>query len=98
MGFQWDPEKNARNIEKHGVDFEDAIGVFERPLLESEDTRQRHGERRFVVIGMVDAVALTPVYTPRGVDRRIISARRSSQHERKLYRAAYPPAPEEGQD
>jgi len=29
MGYQWDPEKAALNLEKHGVDFADAVGVFE---------------------------------------------------------------------
>lgn len=96
MGFQWDPEKNADNIAKHGVDFEEAIGVFEGPFLEWEDTRKSYGEQRFIVVGVVDAVAITVVYTPRGTDWRIISARRASRYERELYRAAYPPAPEEG--
>jgi uncharacterized DUF497 family protein len=98
MGFQWDPKKNAANLAKHGVDFEDAIGVFENPFLEWEDTRKAYGERRFIVIGVVNAIALTVVYAGRENDRRIVSARRASQYERKLYRAAFPPAPQEGQD
>jgi uncharacterized protein len=98
MGFQWDPRKNAANMAKHGVDFEDAIGVFQNPFLEWQDTRKGYGERRFVVIGMVDAVTLTVVYAERGSDRRIVSARRASRYERKLHRAAFPAAPEEGQD
>jgi uncharacterized DUF497 family protein len=98
MGFQWDPEKNARNIENHGVDFEDAIGIFEGPFLQWQDSRRSYGEQRFIVIGAVDTMTLTVVYTPRGQDRRLISARRASRYERRLYRAAYPPAPEEGED
>jgi uncharacterized DUF497 family protein len=98
MGFQWDPGKNAANLAKHGVDFQDAIGVFRNPFLEWEDTRGAYGERRFIVIGMVNATTLTLVYAGRGVDRRIISARRASRYERQLYRTAFPTAAEEGED
>ena len=29
MSYQWDPQKAASNLEKHSVDFADAVGVFE---------------------------------------------------------------------
>ena len=29
MSYQWDPKKAASNVERHGVDFADAVGVFE---------------------------------------------------------------------
>jgi hypothetical protein len=29
MNYQWDPKKAASNLNKHGVDFADAVGVFE---------------------------------------------------------------------
>jgi uncharacterized DUF497 family protein len=32
MGFQWDLAKARANLRKHGVDFADAVGVFEDPL------------------------------------------------------------------
>jgi uncharacterized protein (DUF4415 family) len=34
MAFEWDIAKNAANIAKHGIDFEDAIRIFEGPVLE----------------------------------------------------------------
>jgi hypothetical protein len=29
MGYQWDPKKAASNLRNHGIDFADAVGVFE---------------------------------------------------------------------
>ena len=54
-----------------------------------------NGERRIVAIGVADRLHLTVVYTDRQsargqVTRRIISARRSSRHERKIYQKANP--------
>jgi uncharacterized DUF497 family protein len=89
-GFEWDPRKNAANIAKHGIDFEDAIGIFERAVLEFEDTRRHYGERRLVAVGVIGGSAVTVVYTPRGGNLRIISARRARRHERAAYREAFP--------
>jgi len=63
--------------------------------LEVEDRRRDYGERRMVAIGVADGLHLTVVYTDRQqgsgrVTRRIISARRSSRHERKIYEKANP--------
>ncbi len=38
MAFEWDAAKNAANIAKHGIDFEDAIRIFEGPVLQKADT------------------------------------------------------------
>ncbi len=51
MSFAWDPAKNEANLEKHGVDFEDAIRIFEGPTLEQEDARRDYGERRVQALG-----------------------------------------------
>jgi len=67
--------------------------IFESATVEVEDRRKDYGERRVVAIGVADGLHLTVVYTdreaPKGqVTRRIISARRSSRHERKTYEKA----------
>jgi uncharacterized protein len=90
MAFEWDPDKNAANIAKHGIDFEDAIRIFEGPVLESTDERRHYGEVRIVAFGVVEDRDLAVVYTMRGGHRRIISARRAHRRERKAYREAYP--------
>jgi uncharacterized protein len=89
MEFEWDAAKNAVNIAKHGIDFEDAIRIFERPVLEKVDDRRNYGEVRIIAVGAVDDRELAIVYTLRGERRRIISARRAHSHERKAYHEAH---------
>jgi len=93
MTFEWDAAKSAANIAKHGIDFEDAIGIFDGPVLEKADARRDYGEDRFVAFGVVDDRELAVVYTGRGERRRIISARRAHGRERKAYREVYPKQP-----
>lgn len=85
MYYQWDPEKAKRNLKKHNVRFSDAITVFldERALTIEENDPH---EQRFVTLGM-DAIAriLVVVYTWRGDDIRIISARKATKNEIKQY-------------
>src|SRR5260370_37037281 len=81
--FQWDKAKNAANIAKHGIDFEDAIRIFDGPVLEKADARKDYGEIRIIAFGVAHQRELAVVYTLRGQRRRIISARRAQQRERK---------------
>ncbi len=52
MQFEWDEAKNQINIRKHGIDFQDAIDVFNHPVLTSLDTREDYGEDRVDRIGL----------------------------------------------
>ena len=92
MDFEFDPLKSVANKAKHGIDFEDAIRIFEGPVLESPDERHDYGVR-IIAFGVVDARELAVVYTTRAGRRRIISARRAHSRERKAYRQAYPQKP-----
>ena len=89
--FSWDEEKNKRNQRKHGVSFEAAKLVFEDPLHISRQDRTEDGERRWQTIGMVGDVALLLVAHTwedtegDGEHIRIISARRATKLERKVY-------------
>ena len=85
MDFEWDEVKNEANLLKHGIDFEDAIGMFSRPVLEKVDSRREYGEIRVIAIGLVDQRELVVVYTIRGQTHRIISARRAGSDERRAY-------------
>ena len=93
MRFEWDASKSEANLDERGFDFEFASLIFDGPTLDVEDRRKDYGERRMVAIGVADGLHLTVVYTDREntsgpVTRRIISARRSSRHERKFYQKA----------
>lgn len=86
MNFQWDSDKAENNRKKHRVDFADAVPVFEDEMALTIEDPDAEGEPRFVTFGR-DAVGrvLTVVYTWRGEDIRIISARLATKGERQAY-------------
>lgn len=85
MLFEWDPNKNDLNIEKHGIDFNDAQNIFEGFTLEHEDSRRDYGKSRIAAMGEINGFVLIVVYTWRGHTRRLISARLAKQEERARY-------------
>ena len=86
MRYSWDEEKNRRNLELHGIAFEDAARIFEGPTVERVDNRFDYGEIRIYAIGLVNGLEITVIYTDRNhAERRIISAWRAEQHERRSY-------------
>ena len=87
LHFEWDAEKAAANVEKHGVGFEEATTVFGDPLGRIvDDPRHSIGEKRFVLMGRSDQDRLLAVmYTERREVVRIISARGVTRRERKDY-------------
>lgn len=85
MLFEWDEEKNAANVRKHGIDFEEAAHVFEDDdRIEIYDMSHSGEEDRYNTIGMVNNV-LFVVYTERREAIRIISARLATRRERSVY-------------
>ncbi|MBV9924415.1 MAG: BrnT family toxin [Acidobacteria bacterium] len=87
MRFEWDDAKAAANLRKHGVSFEEAAEVFCDPNA-SDDYDPEHSdeEARFFIIGLSSRRMLYVVYAERADDVvRIISARRASKFERKIY-------------
>jgi uncharacterized protein len=88
--FEWDEAKSLTNLRDRGFDFEYASRIFAGDLLEREDRRRTYGEPRIVAYGEVDGRVLVVVYTWRGGQRRIISARPANRKERRDYRGAYP--------
>jgi uncharacterized protein len=88
MEFEWDEQKAARNLEKHRIGFDDAIGIFAGPVLEMRSDRE--GEERYRAIGVTDGRELAVIYTLRQGRYRIISARRAKARERGAYRQAHP--------
>jgi uncharacterized DUF497 family protein len=81
--YEWDNDKAADNLGKHGVDFFDAIAALEDPnRLEEIDTRFVYGEERVRIIGMARGDILLVIVTVRDEDvLRIISARKATRHE-----------------
>ena len=90
--FDWDPAKAEGNRRKHGVTFEDAMGVFGDPLaLSTPDEESGQGEERWVTIGRNPASNLLLVVhthvelSPERAAIRIISARRPTRREVRQY-------------
>ncbi|MEZ3464589.1 MAG: BrnT family toxin [Lachnospiraceae bacterium] len=85
MTFEWDEDKNKINLEKHGIDFETAILVFnDMQRIEIFDLEHSVEEDRYNTIGMVNDV-LFVVYTERKDNIRLISARLATKTERSIY-------------
>lgn len=82
--FEFDPEKSAANLAKHGIDFEAAQRLWDDDLRLVVDAR-RLSEPRQLVIGQIDGRMWTAVVTPRGPAVRIISVRRSRDDEVRRY-------------
>jgi uncharacterized protein len=85
MAYQWNTDKAEANLRKHDIDFADAVAVFSDDLAITISD-ERFDEERFVTIG-IDAFGriLVVVYTMRGDEIRIISARKATRQERQQY-------------
>ena len=91
MHFEWDENKNRENIRRHGLNFEDAHFVFQRPMLRILDDRKDYGEDRWIGIGMLDGIRVVVVVFTEVYENtiRIISMRKALAHERKRYQQTY---------
>ena len=90
--FSWDENKARTNRRKHGVDFEDAVLVFDDPFAVRDFNRNVAGEIRWRTIGMVKGCLLVLViHKVEEEDEdeyiRIISARAALPYEREYYYA-----------
>jgi len=88
MLFEWDDEKEKINIAKHGIDFETAARVFkDENRLELYDEAHSDTEDRYITIGIIDGVAylVMVVYTEREEAIRLISARKATKQEGRVY-------------
>lgn len=82
--FEWDADKAAANVAKHGVTFEEAVTVFLD--LDYLLIRDSSADDRFVAIGLsIRARVLFVVHCERGEKVRVISARRATRRERETY-------------
>ena len=86
MQFEWDEAKNRQNIRKHGIDFADAVDLFNHPMMTLLDDRDAYGEDRWIAIGWLQMLVGVVIYTERQGDViRIISARKATQREIRRY-------------
>jgi uncharacterized DUF497 family protein len=93
--FEWDEKKNAINIQKHGIGFEEAVMVFFDPG-HSEIYDNMHGgffeglfEDRWRIFGLAGSVPVMVSCTERNGKIRIISARKATRAEEEAYYGGY---------
>ncbi|MDN6855637.1 BrnT family toxin [Pseudomonas sp. CAN2814] len=86
MLFEWDEAKNLANIRKHGIDFNDAMELFQQPYLAHRDDREDYAEERWINLGRIRSLIGVVVSTEReGEVVRIISARKATRREARHY-------------
>jgi hypothetical protein len=94
IAFTWDPAKSTRNVEKHGITFEEAATTWLDPnAIEWFDEAHSRDEERWLRVGSSLRGALLVVWSterPAGgaMVIRIIGARRANRRETMLYAQA----------
>jgi len=85
--FEWDPRKARRNLQKHGVDFDEATTIFADTLsITIPDPDHSEDEERWVTMGLSSRQRLlVVVHTEEEETIRIISARMADRLERRKY-------------
>jgi uncharacterized DUF497 family protein len=88
MEFEWDAQKAAANVRKHGVSFDEVKTMFgpAKPAI-FDDLRHSENEVRYVAIGFSEKSRLLTVsFCQMAPDLiRIISARKATKGEADLY-------------
>jgi uncharacterized DUF497 family protein len=84
MGFEYEPEKSAENMRKHGIDFETAQKLWADSGLVEIPARTTD-ELRWLLIGKIDRKHWSAIITRRGNNIRLISVRRSRDEEVAIY-------------
>jgi len=91
LKFEWDENKNASNIQKHQISFEEAQEVFNDPMHISKlDQRFSYFEERWITLGSTEKQKIVVVahlfFDDSGEEIiRIISARKATVRERSFY-------------
>ncbi len=85
--FEWDDQKAAGNLLKHGVSFDEAVSVFgDGRALTFSDTDHSDFEDRSRTYGISNKTRLlVVVHTERRSSIRIISARKATRYEKSIY-------------
>lgn len=88
MKFIWDKNKNQKNTQIHGIDFNDATIIFDFPMLTCVDNRFDYSEERWVGIGFLKGIIAVIVYTEDDEKDiiRIISCRKATKNEIKKFK------------
>ncbi|MEQ8403291.1 MAG: BrnT family toxin [Roseitalea porphyridii] len=88
--FEWDADKARRNRAKHRVDFTEIERFDFGTCIEFDVTEMaQDGEERVMAIGFIGVHLHVLIYTERGETMRLISLRRATPEETRLYHAEH---------
>ena len=84
---EWDDQKAKGNRQKHGINFEEASTVFDDPLfITFLDVEHSTDEERYITLGLSAGKRLLLIaHTDREGAIRIISARKATKNEQRVY-------------
>ena len=85
MEYEFDDEKDAANIAKHGVSLALGAGVLNNRIGEAIDDRRHYGETRMNAFGLVAGRLFACTYTMRHGACRIIPVRKASRQEQRIW-------------
>jgi uncharacterized protein len=85
VDISFDPAKNARNIEVHGISLARAVDFDWLGAINKEDVRRDYGERRFQAFGMIGSRLHVLIHTPREGKAHVISLRKANKREVRRY-------------
>jgi uncharacterized DUF497 family protein len=88
MEFEWDENKRAANLAKHGLDLLRGAVLFDGRLRYTYPSL-RFREQRHVTVALLGAEFVALVWTERGTATRLISLRRARNGEKRAYRALF---------
>lgn len=96
--FEWDEAKRLATLDKHGIDFIDAVTILlgqHLRIAARSDIEERH-----IAVGTLGGSVIALIFTMRGDTYRVITARKARKDERELYQAllAGGNPPDEGSD
>ena len=86
--YEWDEDKRAANLARHGVDFAEVHRFAWATALEVRDDRRPYGEERWIALGRLDGRLHVLVFTDRQDVIRVISLRKANARERRAYEEA----------
>jgi uncharacterized protein len=86
MQFEWDEAKRLANLEKHGLDFADAVELIQGQMVIGRDQRFDYGEERYIGFGALRQRVIAVVFSRKEPDViRLISLRKANQREQRRY-------------
>jgi len=89
--FEWDETKRFLALEKQGIDFNDAIRIFDRrPTIHAPSNQSHADEQCWITTGDLDGLMISVVWTYRGGRIQIITARRARNNEQSEFDTHHP--------